>query len=452
MILHDETAECCVLAAALRGPAYALELSERLRAEDFAVAAYSAAWTEIVSRAAAGKPLDADVVTRSLVDAGSLPAASAEIMRDTLGSTWRLARAEAVDEHVATIAALARRRRIRAVAADVGRAAECAEYTPEVVEDYAIERLVALSADRPGARDCSIRSALKAALTGVDARAKGQEPGILTPLPKLNDLTLGLHPTDLVIVAARPSMGKTALAMQLAVHAARRGVPTRVQSLEMGRDALALRMLACEASVDHRALWSGGVKDTDWPKLNATAAALAAMALDVDDDSALSIGEIQARCRRAHSQGRCGLVVVDYLQLARGDGRHGKNGNREQEIGEIAEGLKALAKSINAPVVALSQLNRQLEMRPWSRDPEKNQRRPRLSDLRESGAIEQAADLVIGIYRDAVYSGDANDASAELIVLKQRNGPLGTVTARFRAESVRFEEPAKGWHEEERYP
>lgn len=451
MNLYDEAAESCVLSAALRGPAYALELADRLRPEDFAVAAYSSAWAEIVSRATSGRELDADLVTRALVDAGRLPAESAEVMRDTLGGIWRHARPELVAEHVETIVGLARRRRIRTAAADVGKAAECAEYTPEVVEDYAIERLVALSADRPGARDCSIKAALREAVRGIDARSKGGEPGIMTPLPALNDLILGLHATDLVIVAARPSMGKTALAMQLAVHAARRGVPTRVQSLEMGADALSLRLLACEASVDHRALWSGAIRDTDWPKIHSVAATLAAMPLDVDDDSALSIGEIQARCRRAHTQGRCGLMVLDYLQLARGDGRHGRNGNREQEIGEIAEGLKALAKSLRIPVVALSQLNRQLEMRPWSRDPEKNQRRPRLSDLRESGAIEQAADVVIGIYRDAVYSGDANDSSAELIVLKHRNGPLGTVKARFRATSVRFEEPARGY-DEERYP
>jgi replicative DNA helicase len=207
----------------------------------------------------------------------------------------------------------------------------------------------------------------------------------------------------------------------------------------MDRESLSLRIAASEAPVDHRSLRTGRVADTDWPRLHNTGAALSKMALDIDDRSALSIAQIQAAARRAHALGRCGMLVVDYLQLARDEGRRG--GNREQEISEISRGLKAVAKDLRIPVLALSQLNRGLESR--------DNKRPLLSDLRESGSVEQDADVVVMVYRDAVYSGNAEDDSAELIVRKQRNGELGTATVRFDGARVRFLDKAPDYREDD---
>jgi replicative DNA helicase len=257
--------------------------------------------------------------------------------------------------------------------------------------------------------------------------------GVPTGYKKLDELTAGLQPSDLVIVAGRPSMGKTALCMNIAEHAALQGdVGVAIFSLEMSKEQLAMRMLCSQAHVDLKRVRTGHVQLAEFKDLANAASRLSEAKIFIDDTPAMSVLELRAKARRLarNPAAHLGLVIVDYLQLMRSS--EGKD-SREQEISEISRSLKALAKELNVPVLALSQLNRQVE----SRKPPK----PRLSDLRESGAIEQDADVIAFIYREEVYDEDTpRKGIAEIIVAKQRNGPLGSVDLAFLSEYTRFED------------
>jgi replicative DNA helicase len=254
--------------------------------------------------------------------------------------------------------------------------------------------------------------------------------GVPTGFTDLDRMTSGLQPGDLVIVAGRPSMGKTSLALNMAEHVAlESGLPVGVFSMEMGASQLVMRMLGSVGKLDQHKVRTGRLADEDWRKLTDAVGRLNDAPIHIDETAALNSLELRARARRLHRQyGKLGLIVVDYLQLMSASS-HGEN--RATEISEISRGLKALAKELNVPVVALSQLNRSLEQRP--------NKRPVMSDLRESGAIEQDADLILFIYRDEVYNQDSPDkGKAEVIIGKQRNGPIGTVTLVFQGEYTRF--------------
>jgi replicative DNA helicase len=254
--------------------------------------------------------------------------------------------------------------------------------------------------------------------------------GVSTGFKKLNELTSGFQPSDLVIIAGRPSMGKTAFALNVALNAAREsGQAVAVFSLEMSKEQLVQRMLCSEARVDSSKLRGGYLRETDWPKLTKAASTLSESALFIDDTPAISVLEMRAKTRRLKKEQKLGMVVVDYLQLMRSD----NNESREREVSDISRSLKALAKELKVPVVALSQLNRGVEAR--------NEKRPQLADLRESGSIEQDADVIAFIYREEVYNRDTPDqGTAEIIIGKQRNGPIGTVKLKFFSEYTRFEE------------
>jgi len=256
--------------------------------------------------------------------------------------------------------------------------------------------------------------------------------GVPTGFVDLDRITAGLQPSDLIVIAARPSMGKTAFALNIAVNAAlKTGRGVAIFSLEMSKEQLALRLLCGEARVDLARVRTGYLSDREFTDLAHAGNHLYDAPIYIDDTPALSVLELRAKARRLWRDpaSKLQLIVVDYLQLMRST--EGKD-NREQEISEISRSLKALAKELHLPVVALSQLNRQVEMR--------NPPKPRLSDLRESGAIEQDADVIAFIYRDEVYRPDTDrPGSAEIIVAKQRNGPVGTVELTFLREYTRFE-------------
>ncbi|MHB8809810.1 MAG: replicative DNA helicase [Desulfobulbaceae bacterium] len=256
--------------------------------------------------------------------------------------------------------------------------------------------------------------------------------GQATGFAELDHMTAGFQPSDLIILAARPSMGKTALAMNFVQHAAVVDKkPVAVFSLEMSMDQLALRMLCSLGKIDSQRIRTGRLKQRDWENLNRATGYLSDAPIYIDDSAGLSVLEMRAKARRLKSEQDLGLVVIDYLQLMRG---RANTENRAQEISEISRSLKAMAKELNVPVIALSQLNRSLESRP--------DKRPKLSDLRESGAIEQDADVIIFIYRDEVYrpaEDNPNRNMAEIIIGKQRNGPIGTVRLTFLAQYTSFE-------------
>ena len=254
--------------------------------------------------------------------------------------------------------------------------------------------------------------------------------GVPTGFTDLDRMTSGLQAGDLVIVAGRPSMGKTSFSMNIGEHVAiEQGLPVAVFSMEMGAVQLAMRMVGSVGMLDQHRMRTGKLTAEDWPRLTHAVQRVQEAQIYIDETPALSPNEVRARARRLARQcGQLGLIILDYLQLMSGSGG---GENRATEISEISRSLKALAKELNCPVIALSQLNRSLEQRP--------NKRPVMSDLRESGAIEQDADVILFIYRDEVYNPDSPDkGTAEIIIGKQRNGPIGTVRLTFQGASTRF--------------
>jgi replicative DNA helicase len=257
--------------------------------------------------------------------------------------------------------------------------------------------------------------------------------GVRTGFYDLDRMTAGLQKGDLIVLAARPSMGKTALAINIGEHVAvQEGLPVVVFSMEMGASQLALRMVGSLGRIDQTHLRTGALRDDEWGRLPDAVDRLGKASLYIDESPALSPGEVRARARRMARQfgGTLGLIIVDYLQLMSGTG--GSDENRATELGEISRGLKALAKELQCPVIALSQLNRSVETR--------NDKRPMMSDLRESGAIEQDADVIMFIYRDDYYNKESREPGiAEIIIGKQRNGPTGTVKMTFLKPLTKFD-------------
>jgi replicative DNA helicase len=262
--------------------------------------------------------------------------------------------------------------------------------------------------------------------------------GTATGFTDLDRMTSGLQPGDLVIIAGRPSMGKTALAINIAENVAMdTKLPVAIFSMEMGATQLAMRMLGSVGKLNQHDLRTGRLQDDDWGRLTHALGRLNDAPIHIDESAALSSLDLRARSRRLHRQNNgLGLIVIDYLQLMSSNAGKASE-NRATEISEISRSLKALAKELHVPVIALSQLNRSLEQRP--------NKRPVMSDLRESGAIEQDADLILFIYRDEVYNSDSPDkGKAEIIIGKQRNGPIGKVELAFRGEYTRFDNLASG--------
>lgn len=267
-------------------------------------------------------------------------------------------------------------------------------------------------------------------LAGIEERriSGGAVYGLTTGFSGFDAKTAGLQEAQLIIIAARPSMGKTSIAMNVVEHTVLNGTGALVFSMEMSAKEITERQIATLADVDFRKFQCGDLNDEEWSRVTAANFKLNDVPLFIDDSPSLTIGEVRSKARRLHRKNRIGLIVVDYLQLMT-VANPGKN--RNDDVTEISKGLKALAKEMSLPVIALSQLNRSVEQRP--------NKRPIMSDLRESGAIEQDADLIAFIYRDEVYNGDsAHQGIAELIIRKQRNGPQGTVYLNFDGTRVRF--------------
>ena len=289
----------------------------------------------------------------------------------------------------------------------------------------------------------SIKDIVSDVYAKIEERAnnKGQLTGVDTGFYELNTYTNGLQKSDLIILAARPAMGKTAFALNIAQNVALRAkVPVAIFSLEMSKDQLAQRLMCSEAEVDTQRLKTGNVQAKDWEKLTKAMAELYDSKIYIDDTAGCTITDLRAKCRRlAMAEKDLGLIVIDYLQLIEGTGRE----DRMQQISSISRGLKILAKELNIPILALSQLSRAVEGR--------NDKRPMLSDLRESGSIEQDADIVMFIYRDEYYNSSndeendaekaANKGEAEIIIAKHRNGPVGTVKLLFQGSITKFKNP-----------
>ena len=278
----------------------------------------------------------------------------------------------------------------------------------------------------------NIKEVLVSVLARVDQLFQMDNPitGVATGFHDLDTKTAGLQPADLIIIAGRPSMGKTSLAINIAEHATIKDeLSVAIFSMEMPSEQLGMRMMASLGRIEQHNIRTGKINDDDWPRLTSAVGILSKTKMFIDDTPALTPSELRARCRRIFREQGLDMVVVDYMQLMQVSGT---SENRATELSEISRSLKALAKELNIPVIALSQLNRSLEQRP--------NKRPVMSDLRESGAIEQDADVILFIYRDEVYEEDSPDkGTAEIIIAKQRNGPIGMVKLAFRGQFTRFE-------------
>jgi replicative DNA helicase len=334
------------------------------------------------------------------------------------------------------------RKMIRTCTDIVGRAYEN-EGEVDALMDEAERDILRISESRIQGSIIGIKELVKKAITTIEDfhQRQGMLTGLATGFADFDKMTSGLHPGEMVVIAARPSMGKTSLAMNIAEHVCiDQRLPVGVFSLEMTSESLVLRMLCSRSRVNLRSVRDGFLAERDFPKLTGAAGKMASAPLFIDDTSALSILQLRAKARRMHQQHGIKLLVIDYLQLLHSTARRAQE-NRQQEIADISNGIKALAKELSIPVIVLAQLNRELEK-------DKN-RKPRLSDLRESGSIEQDADLVGLLYKPSVEDeeggggGDQDTRPVNLLIAKQRNGPTGDVNLTFLNSITRFESAAK---------
>ncbi len=428
-------AEQCVLGSVLMQQGALVKVLEILSPEDFYREAHKTIYATMVALFEKNEPQDPITVSSHLKDRNKI----AEV-----GGVAYLASLTNIVPVAANVAYYAKiikqkailRRLIQTSTEIASRAYEEQDDIDSLVEES--ERAIfEISRSKSSQHFKALGAIVPKAFEALEKRFNRKEAitGVATGYQVLDRMTAGLQPSDLVILAARPSMGKTALAMNIAQHAAIfEKVPVAVFSLEMSEEQLATRLLCSVSRVDAQRIRTGHLKDTDWPKITRAVGILSEAPIFIDDTPAISILEMRAKARRLKSEHDLGLVVVDYLQLMRG--RSGIE-RREQEISEISRSLKAMAKELELPVIALSQLNRSLESR--------TDKRPQLSDLRESGAIEQDADVILFIYRDEVYNKAEDNprrGTAEIIIGKQRNGPTGMVELTFLADKTTFENPA----------
>ena len=433
---HSTEAEQSVLGALMLNNEAWFDVSDIVAPSDFYRPQHRIVFEAMAALSRDNQPLDAVTVSEALPSRGLLEKAGgiaylAELVDGTPGASNVSAYARIVRDR-STL------RKVIAAANQIVEKAFVREGQSDAeVLDYAEQEIFRISEDRAksdGPQD--INPLLDNTVRRVKelSKSKGGITGLATGFADLDRLTAGLQKADLVIVAGRPSMGKTSLAMNMVEHAIMNSdAPTLVFSLEMPADQLVMRMLSSLARIDQSRMRIGDLEEKDWDRFSAAAGQLRDRPLHIDDTAALTPNEIRARARRVSRQyKRLGLIVVDYMQLMRGSG---PAENRTTEISEISRSLKALAKEMSCPVIAAAQLNRALESR--------TNKRPIMADLRESGAIEQDADVILFIYRDEVYNEETDDVGiAEIIIGKQRNGPIGTVKLSYLNQLTRFEDLA----------
>jgi len=402
---------------------------EFLRPDSFYRDAHRFIFEAILELFDRGEPVDLVTVTETLRKAGKLEAVGGSVyVADLINSVPTAANIDYYARIVEEKATL--RRLIDAGTQIVQNAFDEPENVDQIL-DHAEKTIFNIALKRVHEGFHKIDEVLKRVLDRID-RLYGKKEhitGIPTGYADLDNLTAGFQNSDLIIIAARPSVGKTALALNMAQNVAiKYNIPVAIFSLEMSKDQLAQRMLCSEAEIDALRLKTASLPDTGWKKLTRALAKLSEAPIYVDDSATATSMEIRAKCRRLKLEKGLGVVIIDYLQLMSGRGRIE---NRVQEISEIARSLKTLARELEIPVIALSQLSRAVEQR--------TDRIPRLSDLRESGEIEQTADVVIFIHREDYYNPQSDRGNiAEIIIAKQRNGPVGTVELVFRKDIAKF--------------
>jgi replicative DNA helicase len=431
---HSIEAEQAVLGAVLLDREAFISASEFINPEDFYKDSHRAVYEAAVELFERGEPVDLVTLSEQLRQ------------KDTLDAIGGMAFLTDLSSSVPTIANVAHyakiiyeksllRKLIRTCGEISGKSFEAAEGAAEIIE-YAEKGIFDISQRRTFKGFVPLKEVLVSSFNKIEElyNNKGKTTGVPTGFNDIDNKTSGLQKSDLILVAARPSMGKTSLALNIAQHAALiEQVPVAIFSLEMSRDQLVSRMICAEANIDSHKMRTGNLAEDDWPKLARVVNRLSSANIYIDDTPGITVAEMRSKCRRLKLEKGLELILIDYLQLMQGSGRAE---SRQQEISEISRSLKALAREMDCPVLAMSQLSRAPEMR--------SEHKPMLSDLRESGAIEQDADVVMFIYRDEYYHPDTEKKGiAEIILAKQRNGPTGTVELVWLDKFTKFADMAK---------
>ncbi len=428
---HSIEAEQSVVGAMLMDRDAIMTALEIISGKDFYQTAYGAIFEAMVELFNEGKPVDLVTLQERLREKDVPPEiTSLEFVKELVTAVPTSANVKYYADIVADKSMMRKLIKLNDEISNICYAGkEPLENVLETTEKAVFDLL-----QRRGAEDyTSIKEIVLTALDRIEraSKNKGVVTGVPTGFIDLDYKLSGLQPSDLVLVAARPSMGKTAFVLNIAQYVAfRKEKGVAIFSLEMAKEQLVNRLFALEAQVDSQALRTGNLKDSDWEKLIEGAGIIGKSNLIIDDTPGISVSEVRSKCRKYKLEHDIQLIVIDYLQLMSGR-VGGRSESRQQEISEISRSLKALARELNVPVVALSQLSRAVESRP--------DKRPMLSDLRESGAIEQDADVVMFIYRDEYYNRDSDyKKQAEIIIAKQRNGPVGTVHLAWLADYTKF--------------
>ncbi len=430
---HSIEAEQSVLGGLFLEPDAWAKVTERLRQEDFYRRDHRIIFNAIAELDSHGSPFDLVTVAEWLENNQQLDDAGG------LGYLTALADSTPSASNISAYADIVRKRSIlrqlvRATTEISDTVFNPSGRTSNEILDFAEQSIFEIAEQESRGRKSykNLKDLLVTTLERIDElyHKKSHITGVSTGFADFDRQTAGLQKSDLIIVAGRPSMGKTAFAINIAEHAViKDGMSVAVFSMEMSGEQLSMRLMSSLGRIDQHKVRTGKLDDEDWPRLTSAVEILKDAKLFIDDTPALTPAELRARCRRIAREHTLDMVIVDYLQLMQVSGT---KENRATEISEISRSLKAMAKELNIPVVALSQLNRSLEQRP--------NKRPVMSDLRESGAIEQDADIIVFIYRDEVYDPESPDkGTAEIIIGKQRNGPIGTVRLSFLGRYTRFE-------------
>ena len=426
---HSVEAEQSVVASMMMDQDAITIASQIVTAEDFYQKQFGVLFEAITDLYGENKPVDMVTLQNRLKEKGVPPEISSlEFMGDVIANVPVSTNVKAHAEIVAEKALL---RRLIHVNEEIANACYTGkEATEEILEDA--EKKIFQVLQRKGSEDfVPIKEIVLSALDKIEAasRMKGNVTGLATGFIDLDYKTSGFQPSDLILIAARPSMGKTAFVLNIAEYMAfRSNLTVAVFSLEMSREQLVNRLFSLESRVDSQLLRTGNLSDNDWASLIEAAGVIGRSNLIIDDTPGISVTELRSKCRKYKLEHNLGIIMIDYLQLMQGSRR---TESRQQEISDISRSLKEIARELKVPVVALSQLSRAVEQRP--------DHRPMLSDLRESGAIEQDADVVMFLYRDDYYNHDTEKKDvAEVIIAKQRNGPIGTVELAWLPRFTKF--------------
>ncbi|WP_167957693.1 replicative DNA helicase [Anaerosporobacter faecicola] len=426
---HSIEAEQSVIGSMIMDKDAITTASEIISAEDFYQHQYALLFDAMVELFNEGKPVDLITLQEKMKEK-ELPSelSSIDFIRDLMAAVPTSANVKYYANIVKEKAIL---RKLIKVTEGIANECYLNREKLEVILEDTEKQVFDVVQNKASGDFVSIKDIVIRTLESIESAAKnkGSVTGIATGFYDLDYKMAGLQPSDLILVAARPSMGKTAFVLNIAEYVAvKSNIATAIFSLEMSKDQLVKRIISMNSKVDSQAIRTGELQDDDWVKLVESARNIGNSNLIIDDTPGISIGELRSKCRKYKLEHNLGLVIIDYLQLMTG----GKKAeSRQQEISDISRSLKALAREINAPVIALSQLSRAVEQRP--------DKRPMLSDLRESGAIEQDADVVMFIYRDDYYNHDSEDAGvSEIIIGKQRNGPTGTVKLAWLSQFTKF--------------